>query len=86
MFAKLKHVETIAELRTSKVLEGHAMKVICTIDDAIVNFDDMDYVLRMLETIAQSHSLRFPLFDPQFFSVSIISEKLIFILYQSKKH
>ena len=69
MFAKLKDYETVAELRSSKILEDHAMKVICTIDDAIVNLDDMEYVTRMLQTVAQSHSSRFPNFDPEFFSV-----------------
>jgi len=69
MFAKLKVYETVAELRSSKILEDHAMKVICTIDDAIVNLDDMEYVTRMLQTVAQSHSARFPNFDPDFFSV-----------------
>jgi len=70
MFAKLKDCETVAELRQSKILEDHAMKVICTIDDAIVNLDDMEYVARMLQTVAQSHSSRFPNFNPEFFSVS----------------
>ena len=69
LFAQFKDVETIAELRSSKVLEGHAMKVISTIDDAIVNLDDMDYVIRMLETIAESHSIRFPNFNLDFFWV-----------------
>ena len=69
MFAKLKVYETVAELRSSKILEDHAMKVICTIDDAIVNLDDMEYVARMLQTVAQSHSTRFPNFNPEFFSV-----------------
>lgn len=70
MFSKLKMYETVAELRSSKILEDHAMKVICTIDDAIVNLDDMEYVTRMLQTVAQSHSNRFPNFDPEFFSVN----------------
>jgi hypothetical protein len=69
MFAKFKDVETSAELRSSKVLEGHAMKVICTIDDAIVSFDDIDYVIKMLQTVAHSHSVRFPHFNQQFFWV-----------------
>lgn len=67
MFSMLKDVQNIADLRSSKVLESHAMKVFCTIDDTIVNFDDMDYVLRMLQIVAQSHSQRFPNFDPAFF-------------------
>ena len=71
MFAKLKDYETVAELRSSKILEDHAMKVICTIDDAIVNLDDMEYVTRMLQTVAQAHSTRFPNFDPDFFSVGM---------------
>ena len=69
MFAKLKDYETVAELRSSKILEDHSMKVICTIDDAIANLDDMEYVNRMLQTIAQAHSTRFPNFDPEFFMV-----------------
>ena len=69
MFVKLKDFETVAELRSSKILEDHAMKVICTIDDAIVNLDDMEYVTSMLQTVAQSHSSRFPNFDPEFFLV-----------------
>lgn len=69
MFTKLKDFETVAELRSSKILEDHAMKVICTVDDAIVNMDDMEYVSRMLQTVAQSHSTRFPNFDPDFFTV-----------------
>ena len=71
MFAAFKDVTTLAELRSSKVLESHAMKVICTIDDVIVNLDDMDYVLRMLQIVAQSHSQRFPNFNPEFFWVSL---------------
>ena len=70
MFGKLRDFETVAELRSSKILEEHAMKVICTIDDAIVNLDDMPYVSRMLQTVAQSHSSRFPNFNPDFFLVS----------------
>jgi len=69
MFAKLRDFETVAELRSSKIFEQHAMKVICTIDDAIVNLDDMQYVNRMLQTVAQSHSSRFPNFNPEFFAV-----------------
>lgn len=68
MFAKLRDFETVAELRSSKIFEEHAMKVICTIDDAIVNLDDMQYVTRMLQTVAQSHSSRFPNFNPDFFA------------------
>jgi len=70
MFAKLRDFETVAELRSSKILEEHAMKVICTIDDAIVNLDDMQYVSRMLQTVAKVHSARFPDFKPDFFTVS----------------
>lgn len=69
MFGMLKDYETVAELRSSKLFEDHAMKVICTIDDAIVNLDDMEYVTRMLQTVAQAHSTRFPNFNPDFFSV-----------------
>jgi len=81
MFGKLKDYETVAELRSSKVLEGHAMKVICTVDDAIVNLDDMEYVFRMLQTVAQAHSTRFPNFNPEFFLVFILLWTLFLRIY-----
>jgi neuroglobin len=67
LFSGFKDVQSVADLRNSKVLEGHAMKVFCTIDDTIVNFDDMDYVFRMLQIVAQSHSTRFANFNPDYF-------------------
>jgi len=69
MFSSLKNVTTTAELRTNKVLESHAMKVICVIDDAISNLDDMDYVIRLLELTAHKHCQRFPHFDAEYFWV-----------------
>lgn len=67
MFNNLKDVSSVAELRNSKVLEGHALKVFCTVDDAIVNFDDMDYVIRMLQVVAQFHAQRLTSFEESFF-------------------
>jgi hypothetical protein len=69
LFAGIKHLKTAADLRNSKLLEAHAMKVICTIDDAITNLDDMDYVIKMLQMSAQAHYARQPGFDPNYFWV-----------------
>lgn len=69
LFSGIKHLKTSADLRNSKLLEAHAMKVICTIDDAIANFDDMDYVIRVLQQLAQSHCGRQSNFDPNYFWV-----------------
>ena len=70
LFLKLKDARSIHELRTSKLLEAHALKVVHTIDDALMNFDDMDYVLAMLTNVARSHS-RFLHFEADVFWVYI---------------
>lgn len=69
MFSNMKHLKTVAELRNSKLVETHAMKVICTLDDAIINMDDMDYVIKTLQESAQSHCLRLARFDGSYFWV-----------------
>lgn len=71
----MKHLETISELRSSKLFESHALKVICTIDDAIINFDDMDYVNRHLQLAAQSHCHRVSNFDAELFWVSVTASE-----------
>jgi neuroglobin len=75
LFAGIKHLKTAADLRNSKLLEAHAMKVICTIDDAITNLDDMDYVIKMLQLSAQSHYARQPSFDPNYFWVCNVCQQ-----------
>jgi len=76
MFASVKDIATIAEMRTSKLLETHAMKVIGTVEDTITNLDDMDYVIKLLQLTAHSHCQRYPHFDAKYFWVSAISSRV----------
>ena len=69
MFSSFRHLTTTAELRSNKLLESHAMKVICIIDDTISNLDDMDYVIKLLQQIAHTHCQQFPYFDSEYFWV-----------------
>ena len=69
MFGQFDSYETLADLRTSTILEGHAMKVISTLDEIITHLDDVDYVIGVLHQVAQSHCRRFPLFEAQLFGV-----------------
>ena len=71
MFSSLKHLKTPADLRASEMLETHALKVICVIDDTISNLDDMDYVIKLLQLTAHTHCRLFPHFDPEYLWVSV---------------
>jgi len=72
MFSGLiKHATTTAELRASKLLETHAMKVMSTIDESVCNLDDMDYVMKLLQMTAHAHCQRFPHFDADYFWVCL---------------
>ena len=68
MFSQLKEAHTPFELRTSRALENHASMVMCTIDEAINNVDDVDYVIDMLKNVGQTHT-RFDNFKPEVFLV-----------------
>ena len=58
------------DMRSSQVLENHAMMVMCTIDDAICCLDDLNYVREQLHTVGKSHR-RFKNFKPEIFFVSL---------------
>lgn len=58
-FCKFAKLETSADLRSSRALKLHAMKVMHTLDDAISNLDDMDYVISMLTKVARTHVDKF---------------------------
>ncbi|XP_076464737.1 uncharacterized protein LOC143296596 [Babylonia areolata] len=65
-FSGLQSYRTLAELRASSVLEQHVSGVMLTVDEAITNLDDADYVLSMLRNVGQTH-IRFQGFDPNVF-------------------
>ena len=69
LFSNVRHVTTIAELRTSEVLETHVMKVMGVIDDTINNLDDMDYVIKLLQLTAHTHCQPYLHFDAKYFWV-----------------
>ncbi len=69
LFSSFKGLTTPAEMRSSLALENHALLVICTLDEAIVNLDDMDYVLDMLTKVGASHRAKLSDFDPDNFKV-----------------
>ena len=48
------------------------LQVMCTIDEAITNLDDVDYAIVVLHKIGRSH-LRFPDFKPEIFWVKLSS-------------
>ncbi|CAH1790733.1 unnamed protein product [Owenia fusiformis] len=49
-------LDTASEMIESKTLENHAFMVMCTIDDAICNIDDIDYVLTQLASVGRFHT------------------------------
>jgi hypothetical protein len=71
-FCKFANLETSADLRSSKPLKEHAMKVMETLDDAISNLDDIDYVINMLTSVATTHVNKFDPNNLQIFWVSVV--------------
>ncbi|KAL8614702.1 hypothetical protein ACOMHN_057372 [Nucella lapillus] len=65
-FQGLRSAKTLAELRTSKILENHVKGVMMTIDEAISNLEDADTVIDMLIFVGKSHT-RFKGFNPHVF-------------------
>ncbi len=68
MFSAFKELKNAQELRESRALENHAMMVMCTIDEALTNLDDMDYVIDLLKKIGRTHT-RFENYKPEIFWV-----------------
>ena len=55
MFKALENVTLVSDMRTSAVLKDHALIVMCTLDEAIMNLDDLDYVQELLYKVGKSH-------------------------------
>ena len=72
MFKKIGKLKYSAELRGSRDLQNHAMMVMCTIDEAITNLDDLDYVIDVLRKVGRSHT-RFEGYKPEIFWVTCLS-------------
>ena len=70
MFSQFKGIETEDELRNNEVLEHHATFVMSTLDEAITNIDNYDFVQQTLHRAGSSHR-RFVGFEPSNFWVSI---------------
>ena len=69
MFKKFGKLKYSAELRGSRDLQNHAKMVMCTIDEAITNLDDLDYVIDVLRKVGRSHT-RFEGYKPEIFWVT----------------
>ena len=72
MFTQLKGLDTEDDLRNNEVLEHHATFVMSTLDEAISNIDNYDFVQQTLHRVGCSHR-RFSGFEPSNFWVSILS-------------
>lgn len=70
-FKEFKDLTNVADLRKSEGFMEHAILVMCTIDEAINNLDDVPYVIEMLRKTGHSHK-RFPGFKSDYFYVSVI--------------
>ncbi|ELT91597.1 hypothetical protein CAPTEDRAFT_27881, partial [Capitella teleta] len=68
-FCKFAKLETSADLRSSRQLRAHALQVMETLDDAISNLDDIDYVINMLKAVASTHVNKFDASNLQIFWV-----------------
>ncbi|KAK6182327.1 hypothetical protein SNE40_010038 [Patella caerulea] len=55
MFKEFKHLEKEDELRDNEALEHHATLVMTTLDDAITNIDNVEYISCMLSERGGSH-------------------------------
>ena len=73
-FEQFKHLKDVSDLRESQTLVNHAMLVMCTIDEAINNLDDVPYVVEMLQKTGKTHT-RFPKFQPEVFYVSTLMDR-----------
>ena len=69
MFTQLKGLDTEDDLRNNEVLEHHATFVMSTLDEAISNIDNYDFVQQTLHRVGSSHR-RFSGFEPSNFWVS----------------
>lgn len=66
MFSQFKGIETEDELRNNELLEHHATFVMSTLDEAISNIDNYDFVQQTLHRVGCSHR-RFSGFEPSNF-------------------
>lgn len=66
MFTQLKGLDTEDDLRNNEVLEHHATFVMSTLDEAISNIDNYDFVQQTLHRVGCSHR-RFSGFEPSNF-------------------
>lgn len=66
MFTQFKGIESEDELRNNELLEHHATFVMSTLDEAISNIDNYDFVQQSLHRVGCSHR-RFSGFEPSNF-------------------
>ncbi len=71
LFSSFRGLKHATDMRSSQALENHAMMVMCTIDEAITNLDDLDYAIDMLLSVGKTHQ-RFPTFNRDLFWVSSV--------------
>lgn len=74
MFTKLVHggKYDFSQLRESKDLENHVKQVMYTLDEAISSLEDVDFVVKLLHAVGNSHRrLESRGFNPAIFWVSL---------------
>lgn len=69
LFSNFKDLDSEDALRENEALEKHALLVMSTMDEAISNIDNVDYVYDVLNRVGQSHG-RFSGFVAELFQVS----------------
>ncbi len=79
MFSDFGRLHYSSDLRESRQLQDHAMMVMCTIDEAITNLDDLDYVITSLHKVGRSHC-RFEGYTPDTFWVSLTKRNTLQLL------
>lgn len=80
MFTSFEKLKYSSDLRESRHLKNHALMVMCTLDEAITNLDDLDYVTDILHKIGRTHT-RFQGYTSETFWVRYI----LFILVKQKE-
>jgi hypothetical protein len=70
LFNSFRNVESEDEIRADEALLGHATIVLTTLDEAISNMDNYDYVIDLLRKTGGTHN-RFPGYRPDYFWVCI---------------
>ena len=56
LFEKFQRLKTSTDLRSSSALEAHALKVMSSLDEAITNLEDYEYVVNMLFKVGVLHT------------------------------